>query len=214
MSPVRKKKGKAGSDKAATRKTARRPTGAPQTAARKSGPASQGSKPAAKPKRPDDKKTGSARRAPKELPKPAPPSTSGRRAPTVKSARPRSRKRSGGAAGATLFGSAPGPGGTHPRLGVKYECFECGAKFYDLKRPEPLCPRCGADQRARPKREAKPRPVEEAPRRPEPPPEPVTPLLEEDEEDTDVPDDEDLDLDLAETDEEFIEEEEVEEEDD
>ncbi len=35
-------------------------------------------------------------------------------------------------------------------LGTKYECFECSAKVYDLKRPEPTCPRCGADQRDRP----------------------------------------------------------------
>jgi uncharacterized protein (TIGR02300 family) len=32
-------------------------------------------------------------------------------------------------------------------LGTKYTCFKCGAKFYDLKRPEPICPKCGADQR-------------------------------------------------------------------
>ena len=40
---------------------------------------------------------------------------------------------------------------TASHLGVKYVCFECGAKFYDLNRPEPLCPKCGADQRKRPK---------------------------------------------------------------
>ncbi len=31
-------------------------------------------------------------------------------------------------------------------LGVKYACFKCGTKFYDLKKP-PICPKCGADQR-------------------------------------------------------------------
>ena len=35
-------------------------------------------------------------------------------------------------------------------LGTKHTCFKCGAKFYDLKKPEPLCPKCGADQRASP----------------------------------------------------------------
>lgn len=35
-------------------------------------------------------------------------------------------------------------------LGKKYSCFKCSCKFYDLKRPEPLCPRCGADQREDP----------------------------------------------------------------
>ncbi len=33
------------------------------------------------------------------------------------------------------------------KLGKRYGCFECGLKFYDLNRPEPLCPKCGADQR-------------------------------------------------------------------
>jgi len=35
-------------------------------------------------------------------------------------------------------------------LGTKYTCFKCGAKFYDMKRPEPLCPKCGSDQRETP----------------------------------------------------------------
>ena len=32
-------------------------------------------------------------------------------------------------------------------LGQKFTCFKCECKFYDLGSPEPLCPRCGADQR-------------------------------------------------------------------
>jgi uncharacterized protein (TIGR02300 family) len=35
-------------------------------------------------------------------------------------------------------------------LGSKYTCFKCGAKFYDLKRQDPLCPKCGADPRESP----------------------------------------------------------------
>lgn len=35
-------------------------------------------------------------------------------------------------------------------LGTKYVCFKCGAKFYDLKKPEPVCPKCGSDQRESP----------------------------------------------------------------
>lgn len=35
-------------------------------------------------------------------------------------------------------------------LGTKYTCFKCGVKFYDLKKPEPICPKCGADQRESP----------------------------------------------------------------
>lgn len=33
------------------------------------------------------------------------------------------------------------------KLGIKHECYNCGTKFYDLGKSEPLCPKCGADQR-------------------------------------------------------------------
>lgn len=36
---------------------------------------------------------------------------------------------------------------TELKLGNKYECFNCGAKFYDLAKGEPVCPKCGADQK-------------------------------------------------------------------
>jgi hypothetical protein len=72
-------------------------------------------------------------------------------------------------------------GGDHkeydmPDLGKKHECSECGAKFYDLGKPIPACPRCGAsisdgedEPKAKPKRKrkapaaaAKPAPKEES----------------------------------------------------
>jgi len=31
-------------------------------------------------------------------------------------------------------------------LGTRYKCYKCGTKFYDLGKPEPLCPSCGEDQ--------------------------------------------------------------------
>ncbi|HKO59162.1 MAG TPA: FYDLN acid domain-containing protein [Thermoanaerobaculia bacterium] len=34
-----------------------------------------------------------------------------------------------------------------PQLGRKYTCYSCHTKFYDLGKPTPLCPKCGADQR-------------------------------------------------------------------
>ncbi len=55
-------------------------------------------------------------------------------------------------------------------LGVKYTCWKCGTKFYDLKKPEPACPKCGSDPRAVPvqkpppaaeRRRAKEEPVDE-----------------------------------------------------
>ena len=39
-------------------------------------------------------------------------------------------------------------------LGSKHVCFKCGTRFYDLKKAEPLCPKCGADQRQSPAKAA------------------------------------------------------------
>ena len=33
------------------------------------------------------------------------------------------------------------------KLGSKFECFSCGTKFYDLGKSEPVCPKCGANQK-------------------------------------------------------------------
>ena len=33
------------------------------------------------------------------------------------------------------------------KLGTKFECFSCGTKFYDLGKSEPVCPKCGANQK-------------------------------------------------------------------
>ena len=35
-------------------------------------------------------------------------------------------------------------------LGAKFVCYKCSTKFYDMKKPEPVCPKCGADQRESP----------------------------------------------------------------
>jgi uncharacterized protein (TIGR02300 family) len=35
-------------------------------------------------------------------------------------------------------------------LGVKHTCWKCSTKFYDLKKANALCPKCGADPRAAP----------------------------------------------------------------
>jgi len=31
-------------------------------------------------------------------------------------------------------------------LGKRFKCYKCGSKFYDLGKPHPLCPSCGANQ--------------------------------------------------------------------
>lgn len=36
------------------------------------------------------------------------------------------------------------------KLGQKWSCYSCQIKFYDLNKPEPKCPKCGADQRQSP----------------------------------------------------------------
>ncbi len=76
------------------------------------------------------------------------------------------------------------------KLGRKWNCFQCAASFYDLNRPEPLCPKCGADQRQRPKASASAPAHPPAPRKQ---PRPMAPLLD-DEDDGTVRYDEEFDL--------------------
>jgi uncharacterized protein (TIGR02300 family) len=82
------------------------------------------------------------------------------------------------------------------KLGTKYTCYKCAAKFYDLNRPEPLCPKCGADQREAPKKTLRPRSAEpettarrEARR--------MAPLLDDDEEVAVVDKEQELDIGLG-----------------
>jgi uncharacterized protein (TIGR02300 family) len=53
-------------------------------------------------------------------------------------------------------------------LGTKHTCFKCGTKFYDFKKPEPLCPKCGADQRQSPALKAPAERRQKAPPKPAP----------------------------------------------
>jgi hypothetical protein len=94
--------------------------------------------------------------------------------------------------------SAP-PAGAQPgartELGLKYVCFSCGAKFYDLNRPEPLCPKCGVDQRERPVADLKPKPPRPSKRRPGG--RSMAPLLDDDDDEAVVLPDEELNLEIA-----------------
>lgn len=76
-------------------------------------------------------------------------------------------------------------------LGTKYTCFKCATKFYDMKKPEPLCPKCGADQRHAVA--TKPAPAEKRVRAPARPvePEPDEAETAEAEADEDLEDDDD-----------------------
>jgi uncharacterized protein (TIGR02300 family) len=78
-------------------------------------------------------------------------------------------------------------------LGSKHACFKCGTKFYDMKKPVAICPKCGADQREGPTLKSPPA----SEKRARAAAKPVEPLVEE--------------ADAAELDEELDEDEEVEE---
>jgi hypothetical protein len=93
------------------------------------------------------------------------------------------------------------------RLGQKWVCFSCGARFYDLNKPEPLCPKCGVDQRTSPVLKAPPpRGKKKAAPPPPPPPPPSVvkevpkrPKFADEEEEAAAPaedDDEDFTVDL------------------
>ena len=60
-----------------------------------------------------------------------------------------------------------------PDLGKKFECYSCRTKFYNLGKPEAICPKCGANQKNAKSEDAPPAP--RPPRRStilmEPPPE-------------------------------------------
>jgi hypothetical protein len=146
----------------------------------------------------------------KETKTTTPPPTSRRReaAPPPPPAAP-ARKRTGPPRTvAVTVGS-----GVVSKLGTKWGCYNCGSRFYDLNKPEPLCPKCGADQRQRPKVSAHPTP---APPPPKKQPRPMAPLLD-DEDDGTVRYDEEFDLgvrtDIDEAEEDLFPTGEVEEED-
>jgi hypothetical protein len=51
-----------------------------------------------------------------------------------------------------------------PDLGKKFECFNCHTKFYNLGKPEAICPKCGANQKNA-KSDDAPAPAPRPPRR-------------------------------------------------
>jgi len=40
------------------------------------------------------------------------------------------------------------------KLGTKWDCYSCDAKFYDLNKDDPICPKCGASQHDAPRTKA------------------------------------------------------------
>jgi len=175
--------------KAKSKAAAKKPAPAKQAPVGRAAP-KRGAEPAAAP-RPKEKDTRKGKPVRKETVAPA------RKAPT-RGERGRSPGRGPAAAG-----------DPKARLGAKHLCFKCGAKFYDLNKPEPICPKCGTDQRTRPKLEPKAKPTSPAGQR-RAVTRPMVPLLEDEEED-EVIVDEELDLEgVEESPDEFLDEEEEE----
>jgi hypothetical protein len=163
-----------------TKKTPRKTS--KKTAPKKPAKSRSSARPAAKPAA--KKAAPKPAKAPKK--KAAAPPPPAKPAPAPKAARPAPQKEERKVAKAVKGSKAKPrsrapvlPDIVKPGLGGRWECFRCGAKFYDLGRPEPTCPKCGADQRDKPREKAQP---------PTPPPErprkavPMGSLLEDEEE--------------------------------
>jgi hypothetical protein len=126
---------------------------AKKTPARRKATAKKTAAPKARAKK-KQKKKAAAKAIPAKTKKKA--ATPAAAAPKVKSAAAAPEKKPAPKKAATRkVVLPPPPPDAHPKLGVKHTCFRCGAKFYDLFRPEPLCPKCGADQREAPKVDTK-----------------------------------------------------------
>jgi hypothetical protein len=136
--------------------------------AKKSAKAKPAKKPAKKPA-PKAAAKPKAKAAAKPAPKKEPPKKEApKKAPETKAASktpPGSKARKKGSAAAKPIQAR---GEAKPGLGYKWTCYACNAKFYDLGKPDPVCPRCSADQRQRPADNAPPPPPQ--PRRPAQPP--------------------------------------------
>lgn len=82
-------------------------------------------------------------------------------------------------------------------LGTRHICWKCEAKFYDLNKPSPACPKCGADPRESPALKLVPKPTKaQAPKAPKAPKR----VVDEDADDLDDDDFDDLDDDPDEDD--------------
>ena len=211
--------------KDASKRTKKAPRKASSSSKKTAKPAAKKARKPTRPASPATRKPGKAavgRPAPtsREAPAPEVPAQRAAAKPTPPAqpaqARKPKRRSSRKKASSAARGSAGEGRESKPGLGLKWSCYHCGAKFYDLNRPEPTCPKCGTDQRTRPKQSSL-EPPSPAPKRS--PMAPMTRFLEEEEPSVEFDEDEEeaaeLDLDALE-DGGFLEgsdEEEAEEED-
>jgi hypothetical protein len=153
---------------AATAKKADKPAPAAKDSAKKSdkhekAAAKSSAKPSDKPSdkpapkttdKPSDKPSDKASATATATAKGAKPAAKAEPAPAAKG-KPAAGKKTEDEGGATAKRAKPKKpvtptGPRHPKLGYRWACYRCDAKFYDLGKDEPICPKCGADQRDRP----------------------------------------------------------------
>lgn len=200
MSPAKKKTKAAKSATTKTparKKTAKKATAKPSAAKAPKRKAKKAK--TAKPKRAKTAKAPAAPRARATAKQPAAVAPAPKGAvPSKRAPSRKSRKKPAPVPAAEVLPQrTPVAGEPRSRLGAKWECFSCGAKFYDLNKPEPLCPKCGANQLERPKTVPKPKSSAPEPSRPG---RAMAPLLDE-EDDAMVIENEAIDLGVAAVDE-------------
>ncbi len=190
----KKKTAKPKARKSATRKSAARKTTAKKTEKKAGSKTRSGAKKvaaagpkAAKPKPTRAKFAKPAKQVAAKAPKVAKPAKkAAAKAPKVSKAppaapkksvpQPRTRSPRAGRRAARRKSSSPSPAAqllpprerltpeASGKLGEKWECFSCGAKFYDLNKPEPICPKCEANQHERPRQDPRAKSSSDEPR--------------------------------------------------
>lgn len=189
---VTRKKPATAKKKVAKKTTAKKKAAKKPAAGKKAVKAAKAAKKSATAKQ-ATKKPAAAKQAAGATAPTAPPHKKPRPAPRKKTPQQIERERAQADPLGLATGSKPA---ALSKLGAKYTCFKCGAKFYDLNRPEPLCPKCGADQREAPKKSFRPRSAEpEATARREA--RRMAPLLDDDEEVAVVDKEQELDIGLG-----------------
>ncbi|MEE2663689.1 MAG: FYDLN acid domain-containing protein, partial [Myxococcota bacterium] len=137
---------KAAAEKAAAKKAAAKKAAAEKAAAKKAAAEKAAAKKAAAKKAAAEKAAAAASKA-------------AAKAAERKKATPKRRKRPARAR-LELRAGAGRPAADVSPLGTKWECFACGAKFYDLRKEEAICPKCETNQADRPRKTKKPTPTD------------------------------------------------------
>lgn len=151
-------KKKAASKKAAAKKAASAPAKKVTQTAKKPATSSASKKSASKTEKDSAKKAAAA----DDTTSAVDASASADAGSTKMKAKAGKKKKKDSAAGASTTGKKARPkkpvvptGPRHPKLGYRWACFSCDAKFYDLGKEEPICPKCQSNQWDRPPEDPK-----------------------------------------------------------